>query len=120
MAQEAAQPSDGVSNLASDSEDSHAEQQHEKDQQDGYYQDQFGYHVGTTIIPRTPRKRCRNCATTFTSNNKLHAHLKRCRPNMHGDIGSRTPAEPAIGTRSKGIAMIKSKAAGDKSNGLAF
>ena len=48
-------------------------------QDNGYYHDQFGYHIGTTIMPPASEARqCRICFATFTSNNKLHAHLKCC------------------------------------------
>ena len=114
-----------------------------EEQDDRYYHDQFGYHIGTTIIPPVSEaRRCRICSATFTSNNKLHAHLRCCRqrkllplksiPNTPITLFAYLEGTPVIEvapiggtpvtttTCMGGIPVIESSAKKEVPNGLAF
>lgn len=112
-------------------------------QDNGYYHDQFRYHLRTTIMPPASEARqCKICYAIFTFNNKLHAHLKCCchrKLAPHKSIpktlitqsayleGTPTTKAAPIGstpltkaTRIGGIPVIESSAEKDILNSLAF
>ena len=92
-----------------------------EDQIETYYQDEFGYHVGTTLLPSSKAYSCRRCSSIFPSNNKLHSHLRKCshlkRPSYQTEVKAATLASEAFFTD---IPIIKSVATANKPNGLAF
>ncbi|MCJ1470708.1 hypothetical protein MMC07_009355 [Pseudocyphellaria aurata] len=96
-------------------------QQDSKDQEVGYYHDQFGYHIGTTIMPPAASiTHCKNCSATFKLNNKLHAHLKHCRPGKLATGPNRSKQDVTPAAYLVSIPVIESNAKKDVSNGLAF
>ena len=74
-----------------------------------YHHEEYGYYVGITVR-QTRRAQCRNCKADFTSNNKLHAHIRVCQ--------HRKRTTNAVSRDSPLI--IKSDATTVKSKGLAF
>ena len=80
-----------------------------------YDQIEYGYHVdtATTSCPRVIR--CRNCAATFMSNNKLHIHIRNCR-----QAKDTTRADDRRHIKSSNTMVVKSMAQTDSSGGFAF
>ena len=92
-----------------------------EDQTETYYQNEFGYHVGTTLLPSSKSYSCRRCSSIFPSNNKLHSHLRKCshdqRLSYQAEVKAATLASKAF---FADIPIIKSVAIANKPNSLAF
>lgn len=74
-----------------------------------YHHKKYGYHVGITVWQTRPAQ-CRNCKADFTSNNKLHAHIRVCQHRKRATNAATRDSPP----------IIKSDATTVKSKGLAF